>query len=106
MPTKQELEDLNNKCDWKWAKMNGVYGYEVRGKGSYASASIFLPCAGSGYGTSLNFAGSNGIYWSSEPNSDYDNGAWGLCFTSSSHYTFDSRRLNGQSVRPVQGVAK
>ena len=88
--------------------MNGVYGYEVRGKGSYASASIFLPCAGLGRGTSLNFAGSYGCYWSSVPVSgnNYSN-AWYLYFDSSGHsadYSF--YRDRGQSVRPVQGFTK
>ncbi|MBR1921070.1 MAG: hypothetical protein IJ829_03570, partial [Kiritimatiellae bacterium] len=53
MPTDRELSDLSNKCDWTWEPRNGVNGYVVRGKGDYASASIFLPAAGLGYGTSL-----------------------------------------------------
>ena len=67
MPTDQELDDLCNNCDWTWDSMNGVYGYVVRGRGDYASSSIFLPCAGSGFGTSLNHAGSQGDYCSSVP---------------------------------------
>jgi hypothetical protein len=51
MPTTQELGDLNNNCDWTWTSMNGVNGYIVRGRAEYASNSIFLPCAGDGYGT-------------------------------------------------------
>ena len=105
MPTKQELEDLNEKCDWKWTTKNGVNGYIVRGRGGYASASIFLPCAGDGNGTSLNYAGSDGDYWSSVPDSDYS-GAWRLGFNSGSHYTGDYYRFYGQSVRPVQGFTK
>lgn len=66
MPTNQEFDDLNSKCDWIWGSMNGINGYVVRGRGNYASASIFLPCAGRGYGdTSLLEAGSGGFYWSS-----------------------------------------
>lgn len=48
MPTKQELDDLGSKCDWTPATVNGVSGYEVRGKDVYASARIFLPAAGEG----------------------------------------------------------
>ena len=51
MPTKQELHDLCEKCDWKWTRVNGVEGYIVSGRGDYASNSIFLPCAGIGDGT-------------------------------------------------------
>ena len=92
MPTQQELSDLCSKCDWTWTTMNGVHGYVVKGQGAYASASIFLPCPGFGYGTSLGSAGSRGDYWSSVPRSD--NGyAWDLYFNSSYHDTgYDYRR--------------
>lgn len=108
MPTRQELNDLNSNCDWTWTTMNGVNGYVVKGKGAYASASIFLPCAGYGSGSSLISAGSYGDVWSSVPDSDdYDPGAWSLYFRSNAHTTSGSGyRAHGQSVRPVQGLAK
>ena len=106
MPTKREFYDLNNKCDWIWTTMNGVYGYIVRGRGSYASNSIFLPCAGYGYGTSLDYAGSIGDYWSSVPDSD-SYGAWALGFGSRYHTANGyGNRDSGMSVRPLQGFAK
>ena len=105
MPTKQELDALTSKCDWTWATMKGINGYVVRGKGAYVSASIFLPAAGYGYGTSLYYAGSYGSYWSSVPSSD-NLDAWGLDFGSSRHYTHYYGRYYGQSVRPVQGFTK
>ena len=104
MPTRQEFNDLNNKCDWIWTTMNGVYGYIVRGRGSYASNSIFLPCAGYGLGTSLCRAGSCGDYWSSVPG--YSDRAWILDFYSSDHDTCYDSRATGQSVRPLQGSTK
>ena len=106
MPTKQEQDDLRSKCDWTWTKMRGVNGYVVRGKGDYASNSIFLPAAGEGVGTSLSAVGWFGIYWSSVPFSDsnYDDYfAWGLYFDSSTHDAYDGHyRDHGRSVRPVQ----
>ena len=105
MPTQQELNDLYNKCDWTWTAKNGVNGYVVRGRGDYASASIFLPCAGYGHGTSLDDAGSYGNYWSSVPNSGSYN-AWLLNFNSGSHYTDYYDRSYGYPVRPVQGFTK
>ena len=110
MPTKQELDELCNKCDWEWTTLNGVSGYFVRGRNDYASASIFLPCAGEGNETSLRAAGSCGYYWSSvRPSDDRYNRAchaWGLYFGSSDRSTYRSTsgsyRGNGQSVRPVQ----
>ena len=106
MPTYQELYDLcYNKCDWTWTTQNGVNGYVVRGRGDYASASIFLPAAGYGYGTSLYYAGSGGDFWSSVPYSD-SYGAGYLDFGSGSHGTSYGYRDGGQSVRPVQGFAE
>ena len=106
MPTKQELADLVSKCDWTWTTMNGVNGYVVKGKGDYASASIFLPAAGYGYGTSLYLAGSYGYYWSSVPDSGNSYYAWDLYFDSGGHYTSSYYRFGGQSVRPVQGFTE
>ena len=103
MPTYQELEGLNSNCDWTRTTMNGVNGYIVRGRGDYASNSIFLPCAGRGDGTSLNGSGSYGDYWSSVPRSD-DYNAYGSGFNSGGHGTYTiGGRLYGRSVRPVQG---
>ena len=112
MPTKDELSALDSNCDWSWTTRNGVNGYLVRGRGDYASASIFLPAAGCGYGTSLDDAGFYGLYWSSVPHSSYSGYAWDLYFGSSNHYMnvidrmYDIDRLYGQSVRPVQGFAE
>ena len=104
MPTKEELSALFSQCDWTWTTQNGVNGYVVRGKGTYAANSIFLPCAGYGYGTSLGNAGSYGYYWSSVPDSGYYR-SWFLYFNSGFHDMSSSRRYYGQSVRPVQGAA-
>ena len=107
MPTYQEFMDLNSKCDWAWGSMNGVNGYVVRGKGEYASNSIFLPCTGHGYSSSLYGAGLYGRYWTSVPNSDYSYYSWYLNFSSSYHGTDNNRyRYLGQPVRPVQGFTK
>ena len=104
MPTKQEFDELNNKCDWSWTIMNGVAGYLVRGRGDYAPNSIFLPCASYGYRTSLYDAGSIGYYWSSVPESGHY--ACYLHFYSSDHYTSYDYRYFGRSVRPLQGFTK
>ena len=83
--------------------MNGVNGYVVRGRGAYASARIFLPCAGLGAGPSLYDAGSRGGFWSSVPNSVVSDYARDLDFGSGYHRTNFYDRHTGQSVRPVQG---
>ena len=106
MPTKQDLDDLRGKCDWVWTTQNGVKGWTVTGQGAYESASIFLPCAGLGDGSSLYGAGSDGGYWSSVPYSGNFSNAWCLYFDSSSHYTGFIYRFGGPSVRPVQGFTE
>ena len=102
MPTYQELYDLcYNKCDWTWTTQNGVNGYVVRGRGDYASNSIFLPCAGYGRGTSLFNSGFYGHYLSSVPYSDSYR-VYVLAFGSVDHSACDLNRYLGRSVRPVQ----
>lgn len=105
MPTIEELNELCDKCNWKWTINNGITGFTVRGRGNYASASIFLPAGGQGKGTSLMFADS-GYYWSSVPGKDKDWGAWGLYF-SSDYLSWDySNRYFWRPVRPVQSFRK
>lgn len=106
MPTEDELSALNSNCDWSWTKRNGVNGYVVRGRGAYSSASIFLPAAGNGDGTSLSTAGWEGRFWSSVPSESNSKYAWYLYFSSDYHYTSRGSRYYGHSVRPVQGFAE
>jgi uncharacterized repeat protein (TIGR02543 family) len=105
MPTKQELSDLDSKCDWTWATVNGVNGYVIRGRGAYVSNSIFLPLAGYLTSERLTLASSYGCYWSSEPYSGIWY-SWSLCFSSSFRHMYNDTRLDGLSIRPVQGIGE
>ncbi|MBR0067745.1 MAG: hypothetical protein IJQ00_09120 [Kiritimatiellae bacterium] len=85
----------------------GVKGYVVRGRGTYASNSIFLPCAGNVLWTSLRYYGSYGGYWSSVPlGSKYDSWELGFNFVSDAHGMSKGDgyygRSRGNPVRPVQ----
>ncbi len=106
IPTEEELKDLCKKCDWIWTEMEGVSGCVVRGRGNYASASIFLPATGQGDGPSLNTAGSAGYYWSSVPQPD--GYAYGLEFNMNFHEVEDAPlcfdRYLGRSLRPVHEI--
>lgn len=82
--------------------MNGVKGFVVRGRGDYASNSIFLPATGEGDQTSLNNAGSLGYYWLSEQSSYYPHYPLCLIIGSGVYRTGQSNRYRGFSVRPVQ----
>ena len=102
MPTYRELSSLTVNCDWTRTAMNGVNGYVVRGRGTYASNSIFLPFAGYGVGTSLCDAGSRGHYWSSATTTSAGYyGSWSLDFGSDVQLRSHGRD-DGFSVRPVQ----
>lgn len=105
IPTEQELSDINSNCDWTWTTMNGVNGYVVCGRGSYASNRIFLPAAGYDLGWR---AGLSGRYWSSDPDPDNFDCAWALDFYyengDDAHFTYyDYVRSEKLTVRPVQG---
>ena len=95
MPTHAELNELNTQCTWEWINTNDFKGYKVTGPNGN---SIFLPAAGRRYWSSLYYAGSYGIYWSSMPES---NNAYDLYFYSDNHYLNYYLRYFGQSVRPV-----
>lgn len=98
LPTKEQLEELNNKCKWEWATQNEVKGHKVTGPNG---KSIFLPAAGyslrdgSVYDKSM-----NGTYWSSTPHGSND--AWYLVFNSSGANMNYLGRCNGRSVRLVK----
>ena len=107
MPTDAEFSALINNCDTKWTSRNGVSGRLVKGRGAYASKSIFLPAAGDGRDTYLYCdLGSPGNYWSSTPNSGGSNDALNLSFYSGNFHRDCYYRHVGQSVRPLRGFAK
>ncbi len=97
IPTLQDVQDLVDNCDWEETAQNGVSGYVVRGRGVYASASIFFPYVGNGNETSLSGVGSLGEYWlSNDSGNSY--ATWAL-------YIGDDLKdylYYGRPVRPVQ----
>ena len=96
LPTKQQFEELKNKCTWTWTGS----GYKVIGPNGN---SIYLPAAGYRYcDGDVGYVGTYGRYWSSTPyDSDY---AWYLDFDSSGVGMEHSRRCFGRSVRLVQNL--
>lgn len=61
MPTRGDVASLYCYCDASWATLNGVHGILFKGRGDYASKSIFIPAAGNSRGRE-----SYGLYWISE----------------------------------------
>lgn len=99
MPTKEQFIELYENCKWIRATIEGVNGYLVVSK--INQESIFLPCSGSGNGSSWYDRGSLGGYWS---------GSLGSATYGRSLYFYsggvtpqgNSNRFHGFAVRPVQ----
>ena len=98
MPTKDEIEELHDKCSWTWTTVNGVNGYKVIGPNGN---SIFLPAAGNRSGTGLRYRGTEGYYCSSSLFGGYCYNSYSLYFNVSGHDWYLSGRHMGISVRPV-----
>lgn len=119
MPTADEISTLVYDCDWEWTKVNGVFGRKVKGRGTYASKQIFLPAAGCGSGSDIQYSFLNnskcGQYWSSTAADDYDpeyslflffdsfgiNEAYDDSGRLAGHWSWDLRYV-GCTIRPVR----
>ena len=97
LPTNAEFDELRNKCKWEWTTQGGKEGYRVIGPNGN---SVFLPAAGWRSGSSLSYADTNGVYWSSSPSSSTDS-AYSLYFYSGNRSTHWLYRYYGFPVRPV-----
>ncbi|MCQ2313327.1 MAG: DUF1566 domain-containing protein [Paludibacteraceae bacterium] len=99
MPTKAELEELQNNCTWTWTTLNNISGYEVKGPNNNT---IFLPVSGWRSNSVLYADGDRGYYWSSSLYEYSDsNSAYDLYFSSSDKDCMRSHRCDGLPVRPV-----
>ena len=98
MPTEAEWTELRSNCTWEWTTINRVNGRKVIGPNGN---SIFLPAAGIWFGNSLSGAGTTGLYWSSSLGRDTPDSARYFYLNSGTFNTYDYRRCNGESVRPV-----
>ena len=105
MPDKSDLEYLiSSNVIYSWTddyNGTGVHGFIITGKGSFSSASLFLPAAGYCGFTHLYDAGGYGYYWSRSVDSDNPSDAWYLYFGDVDQSVDGSYRFYGLSVRPV-----
>lgn len=97
LPTRAELQELVDKCTWKWRTRDQSNGYEVTGSNGQ---SIFIPAAGRRYMSSLYNAGEGGYYWGSSPDENSTEGSY-LLSLSDGYKVPCSYRYFGFSVRPV-----
>ena len=99
LPTVGEFQELNAQCDSEWTDEDGVAGRRFTSR--INGNSIFFPASGNRSGTSLNYRGTRGYYWSASLNSQ----AYGcnLAFNASGvNPANNDTRFNGFSVRAVQ----
>lgn len=101
MPTKAQMEELVNECEWIMCSLNGVNGARVVGRNGN---SIFLPAAGERSEDDLYFEGRYGHYWSGEC-LKYDAYCINFLVDRGQSRDRESRRT-GFSVRPVSAVEK
>ena len=99
MPTAEQFQELYDNCDWIRKNIHGVNGYLVVSK--INGNSLFFACSGYGNGTSWDYRGSLGYYWSASFYSA--RGARILSFNSGGVYPQNGyNRCYGFAVRPVQ----
>lgn len=96
MPTKDEFQELLDKCTWEWTQINGINGYKVTGTNGN---SIFIPAAG----YSSTYSQNESIYCYSATKISPET-VWGLRCEGSSTlpiigYIYSS--YYGRSIRPV-----
>ena len=101
LPTKQDFDELldENNCEWKWITHNGINGYEVKSKKN--GNNIFLPAAGWYNDVSHNSLETCGFYWSSMPNKNETDSAYGLGFHKNGFGSYRYYRYYGFCIRPV-----
>lgn len=98
MPTKDEINELINKCKWEWTQIANINGYRVTGPNGN---SIFLPAAGyhSYMGQDYLYDLNKSIsYWTSI---SYTNQALQLHGSISNIKVYSYHREVGNSIRPV-----
>ncbi len=100
LPTRAEMQELIQKCQWRWTVINGIPGAQIIGRNG---GSIFLPAAGDRYGTDYEDAYYYGRYWTSElrPDSDEQRQAFAMEFSQMGPEIVPLVRHMGLSIRPV-----
>lgn len=102
MPTRDEMQELVELCQWVWTTEWSVNGYRVTGP---SGNSIFLPATGLGDKDTINSPDQYGAYWTSTPQTGTDGKA-----TAATLYFYGehlkslqwANRYNGRAIRPVK----
>ena len=98
MPTKEELQELNNNTTSIWTTLSGVNGRLFTASNGN---SLFLPAAGSRWANEFDDAGCHGFFLSSSLDMRDPSCAWYFGFNSNYHAVDGRYRVGGYTVRPV-----
>ena len=101
IPKSEQFQELYDNCTWERKIINNVCGYLVTSK--INGNSVFFACSGYGYGSSWNYRGSHGYYWSAS----FFSAVFARCliFYSGGVYPqYNLLRYYGFAVRPVQNI--
>lgn len=100
IPTEAEARELKDNCTFEWTTMNNVQGAMVTGPNGNQ---IFLPSGGFATEGNVDFADSEGAYWTSSP--DYTDPVYYSAFLYFYNTNFANvgwmSRYAGMLVRPV-----
>ena len=107
MPKLEDMYELVTMCEWIWATVDTVSGFNVMSKEN--GNHIFLPASGFKYGIEAAMdQGVFGYYWTSTPYSEEIEGgtntnkrACYVEFSKSGYMTDGALRRNGFTIRPV-----
>lgn len=103
MPTINEIRELQSRCVWTWAKLNGINGYKVMSRvPGHEGKYIFLPAVGSYSNDKITSVGHVGVYWSSTLELDEPENAHVLKFDRGGvNVDWTDNRCDGHAIRAV-----
>ena len=99
IPTRNEMQELIDKCTWTWTTQGGHNGYKVTSKTN--GNSIFLPAAGWRDGVSLSVSGEFILCWCATPYGSDAEYAYIFFSVSGTYIVQRFSRYGGLTVRPV-----
>ena len=99
VPTKEDMEELVEECEWNWSSQNGQLGWKVIGPNNNY---IFLPASGAASSYRISGVNELGRYWTStRDKSNYS--AYNLRFKDGKDtiVVVADTRFYGRTIRPV-----
>ena len=99
MPSYDQVAELVNICSWQWTQRNGVIGHLLTGPNGNT---MFLPAAGYCDGSSPEYVGTYGNFWSRALYSSLPDRAFALYLDSQYWDSEDMSRCVGHVIRAVR----